>query len=84
MLLLGPFIPEMKTFQGAFFTTHSMNLMDLPAFREMLLHQNLIYFPVFAFFVNCMSNFGMVIFVALTVYLFNKAVVLEKSIAVET
>ena len=83
MLLLGPFIPEMDSIPGAFFMICTVNLFDLPTFRDSSMHPNYTYFPVFAFFVNCISKVGMVVFIALTVYLFGKAVTLEKSIAVE-
>lgn len=36
MLLFGPMIPEMNSFAGAYFMTLTVNLFDLPAFRDLV------------------------------------------------
>lgn len=84
MLLFGPYVPSMSSFLGAFFVLSSQNLFDVPEVRDELVsgleQANHLHFPIFAVFINSVSKFGTVIFIALTVYLFGKAFVLEKAL----
>ena len=83
MLLFGPMIPEMNTFAGAYFMTLTVNLFDLPEFRDLIQTPNQSFFyPLIAFSFQQLMSFGMVTFIALTVYLFAKAIVFEPSVQV--
>lgn len=78
MLLLGPIIPEMHSFWGAYFMTLTANFFDNPQFRELVFAPNQQYYPLIVFAFQQMMNFSMVVFIALTVYLFTKAAQYEK------
>ena len=78
MLLLGPIIPEMHSFWGAYFMTLTANFFDNPQFRELVFVPNQEYYPLIVFAFQQMMNFSMVVFIALTVYLFTKAAQYEK------
>ena len=80
MLIFGPYIPCMDHFLGAFSVISSQSLFDLQEFRD---NSQMSHFSLFAVFVNAARKFGTVIFVALAVYLFSKAIVFEKALAVE-
>ena len=83
MLLLGPTIPEMNSFEGAYFMTLTVNFFDLPAFKEMITTPNqTMFYPLIIFVYQQLMTFSMVTFIALSVYLFSKAIAQEKSIAV--
>jgi len=83
MHLLGPIIPEMNSLSSACFMILSVNLFDLPQIRTLLEDGGPIYTPLIIFLYQQLMTCSFIIFIALAVYLFGKAVVFEKSIAVE-
>ena len=83
MLMLGPIIPEMNSFTGAYYMTLTVNFFNLPQFKEMISSPNqAVFTPLIIFGFQQLMTFLMVTFIALSVYLFSKVIVYEKSVAV--
>ena len=85
MLILSPIIPEMNTFVGAFYMTLTVNFFELQTIQDIITVPNStpMILPMIIFLFQSLINFGMVVFMALTVYLFSKSIVFEKSVSVE-
>ena len=63
--------------------TLTVNFFDLPVFREMIISPNqTIFYPLIIFGFQQLMTFSMVTFIALSVYLFTKAIAYEKTVAV--